>query len=284
MRNVGFEEDWHQFGADTSGNTNSHASYAMYDYNAASHSALMNSTSVMVSDYPVARPTGVLQSVSSNSVPQFGRSSDVVPAGRVRTRAAAKRALDIAASAAGILVLSPVLIGIAIAVKATSRGPVLFRQPRVGYRNSTFDIFKFRSMYTDRCDLTGVAQTTENDPRITPVGRFLRRTSLDELPQLLNVLRGDMSLVGPRPHVAGMLACGVPYEELAPDYDRRHDVRPGITGLAQVNGYRGPTTTRDAALGRVRYDIQYVENYSFWGDVKIILKTVANEFKGGSGL
>jgi lipopolysaccharide/colanic/teichoic acid biosynthesis glycosyltransferase len=129
-----------------------------------------------------------------------------------------------------------------------------------------------------------VRQTTSDDQRVTAIGRLLRHTSLDELPQLLNVIKGDMSLVGPRPHVPGMLAASMPYEHLVPYYFQRHVVRPGVTGLAQVNGYRGTTTDAQSAIGRVSYDLEYIETWSLWLDVRIILRTVSREFLSGSGI
>lgn len=194
-----------------------------------------------------------------------------------------KRAMDFSLALAALIALSPLLLTIALIIKTTSRGPVFFKQYRVGLGNSQFEIYKFRSMFTERCDLTGVAQTTENDPRVTPIGRFIRKTSIDELPQLLNVLKGDMSLVGPRPHVAGMLAGGVPYEELVANYPMRHAMRPGLTGLAQVNGFRGPTTDATRARLRVEYDLEYIRRFSIALDLRIILRTVWTEFLSGSG-
>lgn len=196
----------------------------------------------------------------------------------------AKRLLDVVGSSVGLLALAPLIIGVAIAVKVTSPGPIFFRQKRHGYRSRRFWILKFRTMYTHLGDHRGTRQTTGNDdPRVTPLGRFLRKTSLDELPQLINVLKGDMSLVGPRPHVPGMLAGGLLYEELAPYYFQRHNMRPGITGLAQVNGYRGSTEAPQSAIERLDFDLQYIQLWSLWLDIKIIVRTVIKEFLSGSG-
>lgn len=199
------------------------------------------------------------------------------------TLLAAKRILDVAGAATGLLVFAPLLIGIAIAIKSTSPGPVFFRQKRYGYHNRRFWIFKFRTMYIDMGDQRGTQQTKADDPRVTPLGRILRKTSLDELPQLINVLKGDMSLVGPRPHVPGMLANGMLYEEFIPYYFQRHNMRPGVTGLAQVRGYRGTTTEPLAAMSRVDCDLEYIEKWSLALDVRIIVRTVVNEFLSGSG-
>jgi lipopolysaccharide/colanic/teichoic acid biosynthesis glycosyltransferase len=138
-------------------------------------------------------------------------------------------------------------------------------------------------MRTDMCDASGVAQTVQNDPRITRIGAILRRTNLDELPQLLNVLKGDMSLVGPRCHAIGMLAAGMVYEELVPEYHYRHLVRPGITGLAQMRGLRGPTDRAAKARARIASDLFYVENFSVFLDIRIIVGTFISEMRGGNG-
>src|SRR5262249_22664355 len=170
-----------------------------------------------------------------------------------------------------------------VAIKITSPGPVIFQQKRYGYHNRRFWIYKFRTMHTHLSDQKGTHQTTTDDPRVTAIGRILRRSSLDELPQLINVLKGDMSLVGPRPHVPGMLAGGMLYEELTPYYFQRHHMRPGITGLAQVSGYRGETTVPLSAIERLDRDLQYIEKWSLWLDTRILARTVIREFISGSG-
>ena len=172
-----------------------------------------------------------------------------------------------------LLLITPLLLAIGLAVKLTSKGPAIFKQQRLGWNGETILIYKFRSMYVhDEGQL--VAQATRGDPRITPLGRFLRSTSLDELPQFINVMQGSMSIVGPRPHA---LSHNAHYRELIPKYMLRHKVKPGITGWAQVNGLRGETDTVDKMEARVQADIYYIEHWSLWFDLKIILMTV---FKG----
>lgn len=173
-----------------------------------------------------------------------------------------------------LLLIAPLLLGIAVAVKVTSPGPVIFRQKRHGWNGETISIFKFRSMYVHDEKPDSVTQAKKGDDRITPLGRFMRRTSLDELPQFLNVLQGNMSIVGPRPHA---VAHNLEYRELIPRYMLRHKVKPGITGWAQVNGFRGETDTLDKMSDRVKADLYYIENWSLWLDLKIIFMTV---FKG----
>lgn len=195
----------------------------------------------------------------------------------------AKRMFDVVMSGLALLALLPLFLIVAWLIKISSAGPVFFRQEREGYQGRTFQALKFRSMRIEDCDLSGVAQTVKDDPRITPIGRFIRRTSIDELPQLINVLRGDMALVGPRPHVAGMRAGGMLYKDLVPYYDLRLEMLPGLTGWAQANGLRGPTDRADRARARIDHDIAYIQNFSFWLDIKIILLTLRHEFVGGSG-
>lgn len=181
-----------------------------------------------------------------------------------------KRLFDVICSAAGLVFLAPLLLTIAILVKATSRGPVLFSQRRTGLGGKTFVIYKFRTMTTlengDR-----VVQACRNDCRITRIGSFLRRSSLDELPQLWNVLVGDMSIVGPRPHA---VAHDHYYGALLPDYRDRFRAKPGITGLAQCNGARGPTETLDKMSRRIRLDLAYIERWSLAMEARILVKTV----------
>lgn len=183
--------------------------------------------------------------------------------------------------AATILVLiAPVLAVIALAIKLDSPGPVIFRQKRYGRNNQLIEIFKFRSMYAHATDPNATKLATRNDPRVTRVGAFLRRTSLDELPQFLNVLRGEMSVVGPRPHALLCTAGGLLYQDAVRNYDWRHRIKPGITGWAQINGWRGETVTVEQIRKRVEHDIYYIENWSLLLDVKIIVKTIFGGFTG----
>jgi polysaccharide biosynthesis protein PslA len=196
---------------------------------------------------------------------------------------ALKRAVDIIVSAVALLILAPFLLLVAVAIRAESKGSPIFVQTRWGKDGTKIRVLKFRSMRSDLGDPTGVAQTVKGDPRITKVGALLRRTNLDELPQIWNVLSGDMSLVGPRCHAVGMLGGGVLYEELVPEYHNRHVVRPGLTGLAQMRGLRGPTDRPSKARARIAADLHYIENFSILLDFKIILGTIKSELKGGKG-
>jgi lipopolysaccharide/colanic/teichoic acid biosynthesis glycosyltransferase len=194
-----------------------------------------------------------------------------------------KRAMDVIISVIALVVLLPLLLAIAAAIRLESPGHILFRQVRWGRNGTHIKVFKFRSMHTASCDLSGVTQTIRNDPRVTRVGRIIRRLNIDELPQLLNVIKGDMSLVGPRCHAVGMLAAGIPYEDLVPHYHERHAMRPGMTGLAQMRGLRGPTDRPSKARARIACDLYYVNNYSLWLDLRIILGTLYTELRGGKG-
>jgi Undecaprenyl-phosphate glucose phosphotransferase len=173
-----------------------------------------------------------------------------------------------------LLAALPVMALIAIAIKLDSRGPVLFKQKRYGFNNDLIEVYKFRSMYTDKTDATASKLVTKNDPRVTRVGRIIRKTSLDELPQLLNVvLKGNLSLVGPRPHAVNAKAEARLYDEAVDGYFARHRVKPGITGWAQINGWRGETDTQEKIQQRVEHDLYYIENWSVLFDLYIVART-----------
>lgn len=185
-----------------------------------------------------------------------------------------KRCEDVLLAVCALALTAPLMLLIALLIKLDSPGPVLFRQRRYGYNNRLIEVYKFRSMYVERTDADAEAQTTRSDPRVTRVGRFIRKTSLDELPQLLNVLGGSMSMVGPRPHATATKAAGVLFEDAVAEYSARHRVKPGITGWAQVNGYRGETDTLAKIEGRVAHDLEYIENWSLWFDAYILIRTL----------
>jgi len=185
----------------------------------------------------------------------------------------AKRAFDIFFSLLALVLLWPVFIATAIAVKTTSKGPIFFMQKRHGFNNEVIKVLKFRSMYTEMSDPTAKNAVTKNDPRVTPVGRFIRKTSIDELPQIFNVLRGDLSLVGPRPHAVLGQTRDKTYGEIVEGYFARHRVKPGVTGWAQINGWRGEIDTDDKIKFRTAYDLYYIENWSLWFDLKILFLT-----------
>jgi Undecaprenyl-phosphate glucose phosphotransferase len=185
-----------------------------------------------------------------------------------------KRMEDIVIAGFCLLLTFPLMLAIMLCVKLDSRGPVLFRQKRLGANNLPFDLLKFRSMYVEQTDPLGQQLTRAGDSRITRVGRVLRMTSMDELPQLINVLKGDMSLVGPRPHPLAASAAGISYARAISEYPIRHRVKPGITGWAQVNGWRGETTTIEQIRQRVEHDLYYIENWSVTFDLLILGRTV----------
>jgi len=190
--------------------------------------------------------------------------------------AISKRSEDIVLASIALFCLGPLMCFIALAVKLDSPGPALFRQRRHGFNNREIEVYKFRSMRTDTTDAGGGIQARRGDSRVTRLGRILRRTSIDELPQLLNVLKGDMSLVGPRPHPIGMKTQDKLCHEIVETYVHRHRVRPGITGWAQVNGCRGATMEPEQLIRRVEYDLHYIENWSILFDLQIMLKTTTS--------
>lgn len=188
-------------------------------------------------------------------------------------RHAVKRCVDVALALAALTICSGLLLAIWFMVRIDSKGAAVFRQRRIGHDGQAFEVLKFRTMYQDT-ECEALRQATRDDPRVTRVGAWLRRTSFDELPQFINVLRGDMSVVGPRPHAPGTRAGGRLFEDVAIHYAERHRAKPGITGLAQVRGWRGETDTEQKLLHRVASDLEYIETWSLRLDAMIILRTI----------
>lgn len=193
--------------------------------------------------------------------------------------AVAKRTFDLVIGTAALIALAPLMVATAIAIKLDSKGPVFFRQKRFGFNNEVIDVWKFRSMYTDQSDFAAAKIVTKGDPRVTPVGRFIRKTSIDELPQLFNVLKGELSLVGPRPHAVNAQTENRMWDQVVDGYFARHKVKPGVTGWAQINGWRGEIDTPEKIRKRVEHDIHYIENWSVLFDLKILLMTPSSLFK-----
>ncbi|PWL18085.1 undecaprenyl-phosphate glucose phosphotransferase [Falsochrobactrum shanghaiense] len=185
----------------------------------------------------------------------------------------AKRIFDIVFSLLGIILLSPVMLATAIAIKLDSKGPVIFKQKRHGFNNEVINVWKFRSMYVEQSDPTAGQAVTKGDPRVTRVGRFIRKTSIDELPQFFNALRGTLSLVGPRPHAVAAYTRNIFYDDVVDGYFARHRVKPGVTGWAQINGWRGEIDNDEKIRMRTEYDLYYIENWSLWFDLKILFLT-----------
>ena len=185
-----------------------------------------------------------------------------------------KRAEDIVLSTIILILISPVILIIAMAIKIDSKGPVIFKQKRGGINNTEIIVYKFRSM-TTQDNGSVVKQASKDDPRKTSVGNFLRKTSLDELPQFINAIQGTMSIVGPRPHA---IAHDLEYGKLIPEYSQRFLVKPGITGLAQINGWRGETDTLDKMKKRINMDLKYINRWTLWLDIKIIFTTIWKGF------
>jgi polysaccharide biosynthesis protein PslA len=195
-----------------------------------------------------------------------------LPSLNLRDRAT-KRAVDLAIASAALMLFGPLMILTALAIKLESRGPVFFVQSRLGRGNQLFRMYKFRSMHTEMCDVDGAASTRRGDKRVTRVGRIIRATSIDELPQLLNVVLGDMSIVGPRPHALGSLAGEQLFWDVDQRYWHRHATKPGITGLAQVRGLRGATHLRSDLIARLQADLDYLNGWSVWRDISILFAT-----------
>jgi Undecaprenyl-phosphate glucose phosphotransferase len=185
----------------------------------------------------------------------------------------AKRAFDLFFATLGIIILGPLMMVTAVAIRLDSPGPILFRQKRYGFNNEVIDVLKFRSMYADQCDYESRVAVTKDDPRVTAVGRIMRKTSIDELPQLFNVIFGTLSLVGPRPHAVGSNTENRLWESVVDGYFARHKVKPGVTGWAQIHGWRGEVDTSDKLQARVAHDLYYIENWSPLLDLRILLRT-----------
>lgn len=189
-----------------------------------------------------------------------------------------KRAFDIAVAGTALFLLAPLLLIVALAVHLHDRGPVFFVQVRVGRSNRLFHILKFRSMYVAKLDSAGSRSASRDDDRITPIGRIIRATSVDEIPQLLNVLKGDMSIVGPRPHALGSTAEDLLFWHIDERYWHRHAIKPGLTGLAQVRGYRGATERKSDLINRLQSDLEYLDHWTVWRDILILIRTVGVVF------
>lgn len=191
-----------------------------------------------------------------------------------------KRPCDIFVALTAIMIFLPVFLVVPVLIWLEDPGPIFFSQERFGLDGRMFKCLKFRSMYIRRSGSNEIVLTEHNDPRVTRIGYFLRRTSLDEIPQFFNVMKGEMSVVGPRPHPPGAKAGGKTYEEVVDRFMERYSVRPGITGWAQVNGLRGNTFTEDHIRQRFDYDMYYIKNWSLWFDFKIIIQTLLFGFTG----
>ncbi|MCB4821068.1 exopolysaccharide biosynthesis polyprenyl glycosylphosphotransferase [Roseicella aerolata] len=228
----------------------------------------------MLADYPVdvtLAPDLMAYRSHASEAPRLLRLADRP----IRGWAAVVKAIEDYTLATAALAIAAVPMAlIALAIRLDSPGPALFRQRRTGFNNRDFYVLKFRTMYHEAADPTVRQQVMQGDPRVTRVGAILRRTSLDELPQIFNVLRGEMSFIGPRPHAPGTRAGGRPFEEVMARYAARHRVKPGLTGLAQVRGWRGPTETEDKLIRRVESDLEYIETWSPWLDLMILVRTL----------
>lgn len=222
------------------------------------------------------RPNGYLNGDENLNLMQLD------PSPIVGWRRCLSRLQDIVGSCIAIIIFSPVFIVLPILIKLESPGPVFYKQRRYGLNNKLFNCYKFRSMRQDACENSKkeIKLTEHNDPRVTRIGNFIRKTSLDEVPQFINILKGDMALVGPRPHPPGVKAGERLYEDVISNFSRRYKVKPGLTGWAQINGARGNTFMEDDLKTRFHYDLEYIQNWSLWLDVVIIARTIFIGFVG----
>jgi lipopolysaccharide/colanic/teichoic acid biosynthesis glycosyltransferase len=222
----------------------------------------------------VSEPAHSLGAVGVHRYDELDRTTLVVSTGPLGLRARVlKRIFDIVAALAGLVALAPLLIVIALLIKLEDGGPVLFIQRRLGRGNQFFDMYKFRSMREEKLDHDGARSTARDDDRLTPIGAFIRRTSIDELPQLINVLKGEMSIVGPRPHALGSRANNKYFWDIDRKYWQRHSLKPGLTGLAQVRGHRGATEHEKDLTDRLQSDLEYIAGWSLQRDLAIVLRT-----------
>jgi exopolysaccharide biosynthesis polyprenyl glycosylphosphotransferase len=223
----------------------------------------------------VSEPAHELGAVGVHRYDALGRTTLVVSTGPLALRARIlKRGFDVAVAGLALIALSPLLLVVALLIKLEDGGPVLFIQRRLGRGNQFFDMFKFRSMRQDKLDHEGERSAAREDDRVTRIGAFIRRTSIDELPQLLNVLKGDMSIVGPRPHALGSRANNKYFWDIDRKYWQRHCLKPGLTGLAQVRGHRGATEVEKDLTDRLQSDLEYIAGWSLRRDIGIVLRTV----------
>lgn len=205
----------------------------------------------------------------AGDAPPLPANAQVIAGARRINSSGLKRTLDVIGAIFGLIFLFPALLAAAVCVRLESPGPILFRQRRTGRGGAIFQMYKFRSMSVIE-DGPTIVQASKHDPRVTRSGAFLRRSSIDELPQLLNVLKGDMSLIGPRPHA---VAHDLYYQPLVEDYETRFLVRPGISGLAQVSGFRGPTPDVQTMAHRVAFDVEYIRTWTIMSDIRILIRT-----------
>lgn len=223
----------------------------------------------------VSEPAHNLGAVGVHHYEEQERTTLVVSTGPLGLRGRiTKRLFDIAAALGGLIALTPLLVVIALLIKLEDGGPIFFTQRRLGRGNQFFDLLKFRSMRVEQLDVDGARSTGRNDDRITKIGNFIRRTSIDELPQLFNVLKGEMALVGPRPHAIGSRANSKLFWEVESTYWQRHSLKPGLTGLAQVRGHRGATEQESDLTNRLNSDLEYIANWSLGGDILIVFQTL----------